>query len=107
MAVDSVRWCEYIWNNQVDCKNKGAYWPAYSDQLQAGVEIADNTHPYNAGSQEVDYIAHNGAHRAWGSAVNPAHGYISPGPASTHELCLTPNYGSNYPGNANFGTGGC
>jgi hypothetical protein len=100
-------WCEYIWNNQVDCKNKGAYWPPYSTELQAGVEVADNSHPTNAGSQEVDYIAHNGAHRSWGSAGNPANGYISPGPQSTHELCLTPNYASNHPGNANFGTGGC
>jgi hypothetical protein len=99
-------WCEYIWNSQVDCKEKPGHWTTYANWLQAGLEAATETHPTNAGSQEVDFIAHNGEHKAWGS-TQPVTGYISPGPNSTKELCLKPNGKSNHPGNGEFGTGGC
>jgi hypothetical protein len=97
-------WCEYIWNNEVDCKNKGSYWPAYSDFLQAGIEAIQNTRPENSGSQEVNFITHSGEARAWGGANTQAEGFISPGPDEAHELCETPNWASNYPGNADWTT---
>ena len=61
-------WCEYIWNNQVDCKSKPGHWGTYADDLQAGIEAFAGTKPSNSGNQEVDFIAHNGEHRTWGSA---------------------------------------
>jgi hypothetical protein len=97
-------WCEYIWGNQVACTNEGSYWPPYATHLAAGIEATDDFHPTNAGSQEVNYMARNGEFRAWGGSENHAQGYVSPGPYATHELCLTPNYASYHPGNANWGT---
>ncbi len=102
--ANNGNWCEYIWENVVDCHTKPGYWPAYATELQAGMEVYTNGRPSNAGSQQVAAIARNGEHRAWGGSVNPARGYISPGPNSTHELCLTPNWDSNHPGNADWGT---
>jgi hypothetical protein len=96
-------WCEYIWNNQVDCKYGPGYWNTYATILQAGIEAATNTHPLNSGAQEVDYIAHGGEHRSWGGA-SPVTGYVNPGPYNRHELCLSPNPKSNYPGNADWST---
>ncbi|HXP99595.1 MAG TPA: hypothetical protein VN845_05970 [Solirubrobacteraceae bacterium] len=96
-------WCEYIWNNLVDCHAKPGYWSTYANELEAGMEVYANSKPTNAGSQEVDYIAHGGEHRAWGGA-SEVHGYISPGPNAAHELCESPNKKSNYPGNAEWST---
>jgi hypothetical protein len=96
-------WCEYIWNNEVDCKSKPGHWTTYSDELQAGLEAYANAKPTNSGRQEVDYIAHGGEHRAWGSK-EAVTGYITPGAAEAKELCLSPNSKSNYPGNAEWST---
>lgn len=96
-------WCEYIWGNEVDCHSKPGYWSTYSNTLEAGIEAYSNSHPSNAGSQEVAYVAHGGEHRAWGGS-SKVYGYISPGPELAGELCETPNYSSNYPGNADWST---
>lgn len=96
-------WCEYIWGNQVDCKSKPGYWAAYADELEAGIEATSDTRPYNGGSQEVDAVAHDGSHRAWTGSRTSAVGELkdsngSPLPAGV--MCETPNWSSNYPGNA-------
>jgi hypothetical protein len=96
-------WCEYIWNNQVDCKAKPGHWTTYANYLQAGIEAATETKPTNSGAQEVDFVTHNGEHRQWGSA-SPVTGYVNPGPYAAHELCLSPNPKSNHPGNADWST---
>jgi hypothetical protein len=97
-------WCWIIWGTNAGCKSRPGYWETYSHDLEAGVEIDSNARPGNTGSQEVNAISHSGVAKSWSGAKTSATGYISPGPAATGELYLTPNYDSNYPGNADWGT---
>ena len=104
-AADNGNWCEYIWNSVVDCHSKSGYWSTYSDELEAGIEAASNIKPYNGGSQEVDAVAREGSHRAWTGSETSAVGELvdengNPLPAGV--MCETPNYSSNYPGNATW-----
>lgn len=89
-------WCWYIWNNQVGCHAKPGYWNNYSDLLEAGIEAASNSRPYNEGSQEVDAIFHEGSHHEWKGSRTEAEGYVTP----SAEMCESPNWSSNYRGNA-------
>jgi hypothetical protein len=91
-------WCEYIWENGVDCHSKPGHWPAYADDLEAGIEAASNSRPYNGGSQEVAAVARDGSHRSW--TGSQTHAIEERDPSGV--MCETPNWSSNYPGNADW-----
>jgi hypothetical protein len=98
-------WCQYIWSINWGCHSHPGYWATYADDLEAGIEAASDSRPYNGGSQEVDAVAHDGSHRAWTGSQTSATGELKDSngrPLPGGVMCETPNWSSNYPGNATW-----
>ncbi len=87
-------WCTYWAEDNVLVYCLGGKYPAYADWLEAGIEAASNSRPVNEGSQEVAAVFREGTWHSWDGSETIAYGETGP------EMCITPNYKSNSPGNA-------
>lgn len=87
-------WCTYWAEDNVLVYCLDGEYPAYADELEAGIEAASNSRPVNEGSQEVAGVFRNGTWHPWQGSQTVAYGETDP------EMCITPNYRSNSPGNA-------
>jgi hypothetical protein len=98
-------WCTIIWYTNQGCYSDPTYWPPYSTEIEAGIEALQNTQPENSGSQEVDAFTHSGTHIEWkGSKTHSIEELINEHAETLPSgvMCQTPNYESNYYGNADW-----
>jgi len=105
-AAANGTWCTIIWTTTQDCRSNSTYYSAYADALEAGIEAnSNNTQPENSGSQEVDAFTHSGTHIEWKGAKTHAVAElknIKGEPLPSGVMCQTPNYESNFYGNADW-----
>jgi hypothetical protein len=73
----------------------------YADSLEAGIEAASNSRPYNSGSQEVAAVFREGTWHSWRGSKTEAKGEARTYSGATESaMCIEPNWNSNAPGNA-------